>query len=79
MFLKTEIDGLRVLTAENTYFLERVNDALLHTFKLASIFPSAKLLNAKKSVDFNNPRADEIIRELGPKLNEGIQTLMKAA
>ena len=75
----TEVDGLRVLTSESTYFLERVQDSLRNTFSLASIYPSAKLHNAQKSVDFNNPRADEIIRELGKKLVDGIENLMNAA
>lgn len=68
------------MTAESCFFLERVHDSLLQTFQLASIFPSAKLHNAMKSVDFNNPRADEIIRELGSKkLNDGVESLMEAA
>lgn len=52
---------------------------MVKTFKIASISPSAKLINAQKSVDLNIPRADEIIRELGPKLVEGIETLLDAA
>jgi len=46
-----ELDCLRVCTSEKTYMLERVQDCLYKTFKIASIHPSAKLLNAIKSVD----------------------------
>jgi hypothetical protein len=48
-----EIDGLRVVTSEKTYFLERVPPKMYSTFSLASISPSAKLLLAQKSVDMN--------------------------
>jgi hypothetical protein len=30
-------------------------------------------------MDYHNPKADEIIRELGDKLNDGIATLLEAA
>ena len=76
----TEMDGLRIVTSEKTYFLERVHPTLLKTFKIASISPSAKLLNAQKSVDLGIPRADEIIRELGGReLVQGIEDLLEAA
>ncbi len=75
----TEIDGLRIVTSEKTYFLDRVQPVLQKTFKIASISPSAKLLNAIKSVDMNIPRADEIIRELGKDLITGIEDLLEAA
>ncbi|CDW81219.1 vacuolar assembling sorting protein vps16 [Stylonychia lemnae] len=74
-----EIDGLRIVSSEKTYFLERVQPVLLKSFKIASISPSAKLLNAIKSVDLNIPRADEIIRELGKDLITGIEDLLEAA
>ena len=74
-----ELDGLRIVTSEKTYFLERVQSVLIKTFKIASISPSAKLLNAIKSVDLNIPRADEIIRELGKDLIQGIEDLLEAA
>ena len=48
-----EIDGLRIVTTEKTYFLERVQPKMLSTFKVASISASAKLLQAQKSVDMN--------------------------
>jgi vacuolar protein sorting-associated protein 16 len=67
-----EIDGLRVVTSEKTYFLERVQEKTLATFKVASISPSAKLIQAQKSVDLNQPRADDIINDLGKNLITGI-------
>ena len=67
------MDGARIVTSEKIYFLEKVQDAMTKTFKIASTTPAAKLLNALKSVDLNIPRADEIIREVGDKLPEGIE------
>ena len=60
----TEIDGLRIVDSEGTYFLERVQDHVVDTFKIAAITPAAKLLNAVKSVDSGIPRANEIILKL---------------
>lgn len=62
-----EVDGLRVVTTEKTYFLERVQPKMLSTFKVASITASAKLLKAQQSVDMNQPKADDIINEMGAK------------
>jgi hypothetical protein len=80
MFCMNELDGMRITTSEHTYFLEVVQKSLVDTFRLASLAPSAKLHNAQKAIDFNDPKAYEIIRELGDKkLQEGIETLMHAA
>jgi hypothetical protein len=75
-----EIDGLRIVNSEGTFFLERVQDHVTETFKIAAITPAAKLLNAVKSVDFGIPRANEIIGELSKEqLVEGIETLLDIA
>mmetsp|Transcript_27223 Transcript_27223/g.26264 ORF Transcript_27223/g.26264 Transcript_27223/m.26264 type:complete len:326 (-) Transcript_27223:1065-2042(-) len=74
-----EIDGMRVVSSENTFFLERVQQPMVRTFKIASTTPGAKLLNAMKAVDLNIPRADEIIREVGDKIIEGIEVLLDTA
>ena len=76
----SEIDGLRIMNSEGAFFLERVQDFVIETFKIAAITPAAKLLNAIKTVDFGMPRAAEIIRELGKEhLVEGIETLLDIA
>jgi hypothetical protein len=75
----TEDDGLRVTTAENTHFFEIVQDVTTSTFGLAQTGPSAKLHEAQKQMDFRNPKADEIIRELGRSLKDGIETLLEAS
>ena len=54
----TEIDGLRIVNGEGTFFLERVQEHVIETFKIAAITPAAKLLNAIRNVDFGIPRAD---------------------
>jgi len=41
-----EIDGMRVITSDQTYFFEKVKDATVSTFAIASIDPAAKLHNA---------------------------------
>lgn len=85
IYCQPEVDGLRIMTASDTHFLDIVHDSLRKTFANSSIEPSAKLHNAQKSVDFNNPKANEIIRDLGTefgkndKLKEGINVLMEAA
>jgi hypothetical protein len=78
--IMNEIDGLRVFSSEKTSFIERVQPKMLSTFKVASISPSAKLLQAQKSVDLNQPKADDIINELGAKnLIQGIDDLLETA
>ena len=61
----TEIDGLRIINSDGTYFLENVQEQVIETFKAAATTPGAKLLNAIKSVDFK--RGDEMIRKLNKK------------
>ena len=51
----------------------------MSTFAIASIDPAAKLHGARKSIDYNNPSADQIIRELDKQLKTGIETLLEAA
>ena len=76
----TEIDGLRIINSEASFFLERVQDHVVDTFRIAAITPAAKLLSAIKSADFGIPRADEIIRQLTKEqLVEGIETLLDIA
>ena len=41
--------------------------------------PAARLLDAKKQDDYQNPRADEIIRDLQNDLYVGIEQLMVCA
>mmetsp|Transcript_23833 Transcript_23833/g.31908 ORF Transcript_23833/g.31908 Transcript_23833/m.31908 type:complete len:181 (-) Transcript_23833:1368-1910(-) len=70
---------MRVLTSEQSYFFESVKAATVNTFAIGSIDPAAKLHDAQKYIDFNNPCADQIIRELDKKLKTGIDTLLDAA
>jgi hypothetical protein len=79
MKIMNEVDGLRVVTSEKTYFLERVPQKMHSTFSIASISPSAKLLSAQKSVDLNQPKADDIINELGKNLVVGIDDLLETS
>lgn len=75
-----EIDGLRIVNSTGTFFLERVQDMVIETFKIAAITPAAKLLNAIKSEDLKIPRANEILNELSKEqLVEGMETLLELA
>ena len=47
----TELDGLRIVNSDHVFFLERVQEHVIETFKIAAITPAAKLLNAVKSVE----------------------------
>ena len=47
----TENDGLRIVNSEGVFFLERVQDFVVKTLRIASIEPAAKLLSAIKFVD----------------------------
>lgn len=76
----TENDGLRIVNSEGVFFLERVQEHVVKTLRIASIEPAAKLLSAVKFVDQKIPKADEIIRELSKeKLVDGIETLLEVA
>ena len=79
VYVMTEIDGLRIMTLDHMFFLERVNDSTHQTFKIASIAPAAKLLFALKNDDEGNPQADETIRALDDKIVQGIKQLQDAS
>ena len=70
---------MRVLTSEATNFFECVKSAAYNTFRIGSNDPAARLHDAQKYIDFNNPCADQIIRELDKRLKVGIDTLLDAA
>jgi hypothetical protein len=76
----TEKDGLRIVNSEGVFFLERVQDFVVKTLRIASIEPAAQLMSAMKFVDQKIPKADEIIRELTKdQLAEGLETLLEVA
>lgn len=47
----TEKDGLRIVNSEGVFFLERVQDFVVKTLRIASIEPAAQLMSAMKFVD----------------------------
>ena len=79
MFFSNEEDGMRVVTLEKTYFLEKVQPETANLFTIGTIDPGAKLLYAKRCLDYNSPHADEILRSLDKQLVDGIVTLLEAA
>lgn len=75
-----EIDGLRIISSEKTFLLERVQEKTLTAFKVGSLEPSAIIIQAQKSADLNQPKADSLINSLGPdKLVIGIEDLLEIA
>ena len=70
---------MRVLTNSQTYFLERVNDETRSVFGITSIDPAAKLIQAKKAIDFEEPEAFSLLRDVGQSIPEGISTFLDAA
>jgi hypothetical protein len=69
----TELDGLRVLSNNKTYFLSMIQEATVEVFGIENKnAPASKLHEAQKLMDLRNPKADEIVMSLGVHLNEGI-------
>ena len=77
----TEIDGLRIINARRTYFLEEVQPEIIDTFKTGSDTPAAKHLLAFKLRD-NNDKAGavKIISEISQEnLKIGVERLLDVA
>ena len=64
VFLTNEIDGMRVITGDHTFFFDKVQRETEAVFSVASIEPAANLSKAKEAIDFNSPQADKLIRDL---------------
>ena len=64
VYLTNEIDGMRVVTGDRTFFFDKVQRETEAVFSVASIEPAANLSKAKEAIDFNSPQADKLIRDL---------------
>ena len=73
-----ESDGLRIIRPDGTYFLERVPDAYKKTFLVGQVTDSASMIDARKLMDFKNPRADSKVRSVA-NIERGVMDLVDAA
>lgn len=78
-----EVDGLRVLTNDNVYFLERVVDTVNKAFDVVSIEASAQILSAYQKYLVGDPGAEEVLKgvkeDANSNLSNGIKDLITAA
>lgn len=75
----TECDGLRVVSAESSEFLELVPDVTERVFNLDSTDPGSLLYAAVEYYDAKDPRADTTLREIMGELAGAVETCVEAA
>ena len=75
----SEVDGLRVITLKNIFFISKVSKELYNTCYPFSEDPAKKLLNAYKSAQEKQANCDKEIREIASKLGDAIKTLSNVA
>eukprot|EP00826_Nyctotherus_ovalis_P044588 TRINITY_DN4823_c0_g2_i1.p1 TRINITY_DN4823_c0_g2~~TRINITY_DN4823_c0_g2_i1.p1 ORF type:complete len:312 (+),score=45.63 TRINITY_DN4823_c0_g2_i1:793-1728(+) len=82
-YLENEIDGMRVLTNQCTYFIERVADSTKHVLDALSTGPSVQIINAYYKWLKKDPGANDAIKEVKEEGEEkflsGIEDLVNAA
>jgi hypothetical protein len=64
VYLISEIDGIRILSAQGCDFLQRVPAVTVIIFKIGSVAPPALLVSALELFDKKDPKADAIIRDI---------------
>ena len=79
MYCKSEVDGLRIITHHNLFFISKVSKELYNSCYPFSDDPAKKLLNAYKSAQEKQANCDKEIREIASKLGDAIKTLLLAA
>eukprot|EP00002_Diphylleia_rotans_P004919 TRINITY_DN1382_c0_g2_i1.p1 TRINITY_DN1382_c0_g2~~TRINITY_DN1382_c0_g2_i1.p1 ORF type:complete len:828 (-),score=186.60 TRINITY_DN1382_c0_g2_i1:1462-3921(-) len=79
LVLVPEVDGVRIVSAEKTEFLQRVPNVTEDIFKIGSTSPSAMLYDAMDLFVKKNPRADENIRLIKSDLQEAVDKCIEAA
>ena len=79
----TEIDGMRVLSNDTTYFVEKVPSAIEKSFELASTESSSLIITAYQKYLAGDPRAEDVLKGVKEdeksSLAEGIKELISAA
>ncbi|KAJ3135793.1 hypothetical protein HK100_002286 [Physocladia obscura] len=77
--LISEIDGVRVVGSEKSWFIEKVPNATEDVFKIGSTAPGAILYDAFDNFQKKSPRADENIRNIKSELSLAVDTCLEAA
>lgn len=78
----TEIDGLRVITNDSVFFIDKVTSEINDTCYYCSDAPPKKLIIAYNSSEEKRPECDQQLRELmneSSDLGEAVLMLVKAA
>eukprot|EP00826_Nyctotherus_ovalis_P040619 TRINITY_DN4020_c0_g1_i21.p4 TRINITY_DN4020_c0_g1~~TRINITY_DN4020_c0_g1_i21.p4 ORF type:complete len:291 (+),score=110.04 TRINITY_DN4020_c0_g1_i21:728-1600(+) len=78
-----EVDGLRILTNDTAYFLEKVPSSTEKVFDVVSTDPSAQIMSAYQKYIAGDPGAEDVLKgvkeDAKSNLSDGIHELVKAA
>ena len=74
-----EVDGVRIFTHQECSFFENVQAHLVAALSIASIEPSASLIDAYRSYRKHEPSADDDITKIEGDLHRAVIELVKAA
>lgn len=74
-----EIDGVRFITNNNIYFLERIQPSVIKSLTFVSSDASNQLIDAYKEYQLKSENTERIFREIDKKLKEAIETVIDAA
>ncbi|KAJ3100662.1 hypothetical protein HDU97_002005 [Phlyctochytrium planicorne] len=84
--LRSEIDGVRIVSKSTHSFLQRVPilkfcnlDAVEQIFKVGSTSAGAILFDAFDSFEKRNPKADEGVKSIRPQMSEAVEACLEAA
>jgi hypothetical protein len=82
-YVYNEVDGMRVLTNDTAYFLERVPSSVEKAFDVVSTDPSAQIISAYQKYTAGDPGAEDVLKgvkeDAKSSLSDGIHELVKAA
>ncbi|KAJ2449915.1 Vacuolar protein [Coemansia sp. RSA 2336] len=77
--LVQELDGVRMFTAEEHWFLSKVSEESKSVFQIGSTAPAALLYDAVDSMHAHSSRADEIVRSIRDEMPTAVDTCIAAA
>ncbi|CDH59927.1 vacuolar protein sorting vps16 [Lichtheimia corymbifera JMRC:FSU:9682] len=79
IFLISEVDGVRIMSADKCEMLQRVPAATEEIFKIGSTSPAALLFDALDHFERKSPKADENIRNIKADLVDAVDCCIEAA
>ncbi|KAJ3318675.1 hypothetical protein HDU76_000757 [Blyttiomyces sp. JEL0837] len=77
--LVSEIDGVRIITSDKCFFLQRVPTSTEEVFSIGSTGSGAILFDSFEHFERKSPRAEENIRNIKADLHVAIDTCLDAA